>query len=178
MTYRRTTVADLPVLVDHRHRMWTEIGNRTEAEIAEHDGRYRRWARPRLRSGELVGCLAEAADGSVVASGLVWFRPDQPRPQIPTLISPYILSMYTAPDWRGKGIASRIVRTLVATCREEGYPSVTLHAAKHGRGIYGRLGFERTWEMRYWIDRKIPRRRARAEAVAGRRRKKGLDRAG
>lgn len=176
LTYRATTVADLELLVDHRHRMWSEIGNRTEAEIAEHDGRYRVWARSRLRSGELVGWLAESPMGSVVGSGLVWFRPDQPRPQIPTLISPYILSMYTAPDWRGKGIATRIVRALVAECRTRGHPNVILHASRLGRGVYRRAGFERTWEMRYWIDRRIARKRTQTEAKARRRRKKRLDR--
>jgi GNAT superfamily N-acetyltransferase len=157
--------------------MWSAIGNRTEAAITEHDGRYRTWLRPRLRSEEVVGFIAEAPDGSAAGSGLIWFRPDQPRPQIRTLISPYILSMYTAPEWRGKGIASRIVRELVADCRKQGYPTVVLHASEHGRSVYARLGFERTWEMRYWIDPRIRRSRALAAAKAERRKKKGLDRA-
>jgi GNAT superfamily N-acetyltransferase len=157
--------------------MWTEIGRDTEAEISEHDPRYRAWAVPRLESGELAGCIAETPNGSVVASGLVWFRPDQPRPQIPRLVSPYILSMYTAPEWRHRGVASRLVRELVTVCRKEGYPNVELHASKRGRGVYRHLGFARTWEMRYWIDPRIRRRRARADAKARERRKKRLDRA-
>lgn len=176
VTYRRTTVADLPLLVDHRHRMWSDIGNRLEKDITEHDPRYRRWARSRLRSGELVGWVAESVDGAVVGSGCVWFRPDQPRPGIHSLISPYILSMYTEPDWRGRGIATRIVRELLEDCRRAGYPNAELHASKFGRGVYGRMGFERTWEMRLWIDPRVPQKRALAEARARRRRKKGLDR--
>jgi len=177
VTYRRTTVADLDLLTDHRHRMWAAIGHRTEAEIAEHDGRYRRWMKPRLRSEELAGFVAESREGTPVGSGLVWFRSDQPRPKIPTLTIPYILSMFTEPDWRGKGIASGIVRRLVATCRARGYPSVVLHASEQGRSLYRRLGFERTWEMRYWVDPRLRRRRALMAAKARRRKKKGLDRA-
>jgi GNAT superfamily N-acetyltransferase len=173
VTYRRTTDADLRILVAHRHKMWSAIGRRTEAEIAEHDGRYRRWMGPRIRSGELVGFLASAPDGMAVGSGLVWFRPDQPRPQVPSLVIPYILSMYTHPDWRGKGIGSEIVRRLVAVCRANGYPSVVLHASEQGRPVYRRLGFERTWEMRYWIDSRMRRRRARWAAEARRRGRKG-----
>jgi GNAT superfamily N-acetyltransferase len=176
LTYRNATVADVDLLVDHRHRMWTEIGRDTEAEISEHDPRYRAWAASRLESGELAGSIVEAPDGSIVGSGLVWFRPDQPRPQIPQLISPYILSMYTVPEWRRRGIASRIVRELVAICREQGYPNVELHASKRGRGVYQHLGFARTWEMRYWIDRRIRRRRARADAKAREKGKNRLDR--
>lgn len=176
VTYRRATVADIDLLANHRHRMWTSIGHRTEAEITEHDGRYRRWMRPRLRSGEVVGFVAQSSGRTPVGSGLVWFRSDQPRPKIPTLTIPYILSMYTSPEWRGKGIGSAIVHRLVAACRERGYPSVVLHASEQGRSVYRRLGFERTWEMRYWIDPKLRRRRAGMAPKARRRRKKGLDR--
>jgi len=176
VTYRHTTLADVGVLVDHRHRMWSAIGHRTEAEIAEHDRRYRRWMRPRIRSGELVGVLAEAPDGTAAGSGLVWFRPDQPRPRVLSLVVPYILSMYTRPDWREKGIASDIVRRLVAACRTKGYASVVLHASEQGRAVYRRLGFERTWEMRYFLDPQLRRRPARGKASARQRRKKGLDR--
>ena len=177
VTYRRATNADIRVLVDHRHRMWSDIGNRTEAEITEHDSRYRRWARNRLRSGELRGCVAESPDGLAIASGLVWFRPDQPRPKLLTLVSPYILSMYTEPAWRGRGIATRIVRQLITLCREDGYPNAELHASRLGRRVYRRVGFERTWEMRIWIDRRFAPRLLPTVAGVQRRRKKGLDRA-
>jgi GNAT superfamily N-acetyltransferase len=177
--YRKATVADVAILVEHRHRMWTEIGHRTEAEITEHDARYQRWMRPRLRSHEVVGFVAEGPKGNPLASGLVWFRSDQPRPKIPTLTIPYILSMYTSEDWRGRGVASAIVHRLVAACRDRGYPSVVLHASEQGRSVYRHLGFERTWEMRYWIDPRLRQRRAlmAAKAARKRKRKKGLDRA-
>lgn len=177
VTYRKATIADLPLLVDHRHRMWSDIATRSEREITEHDARFRRWARSLLASGELIGCMAESPAGSVVGSGCVWFHPDQPRPGIPSLVSPYILSMYTEPAWRGRGIATRIVRELVRECRRAGYPNVELHGSRFGRRIYSRLGFERTWEMRYWIDRRIPRRQALNLARAQRKGKKRLDRA-
>jgi len=178
VTYRRSTPGDLAVLVDHRHRMWIAIGRHTEREVVEHDPRYRAWARTRLRSGELVGCIAESPSGSVVASGCIWFRPDQPRPILPSLVSPYILSMYTEPAWRGQGVATRIVRELLQLCKERGFPNVELHAAALARPVYGRLGFERTWEMRLWIDPRIPRRLARtqARALSKKGRRKGLDR--
>jgi len=155
LKYRRTTVADLGLLIDHRHRMWSDIGHRTEAEIAEHDGRYRDWAHPRLRSGELVGYVAVAPITGPVASGLVWYRPDQPRPKLSTLVSPYILSMYTEPEWRGRGIATRIVKELLGEIRRSGYPNAELHASRFGRRVYDRVGFERTWEMRIWLDRRF-----------------------
>jgi GNAT superfamily N-acetyltransferase len=154
--------------------MWSDIANRTEAEISEHDGRYRVWARPRLRSGELVGFVAQTTDGTPLASGLVWYRPDQPRPKLLTLVSPYILSMYTEPGWRGRGIATRIVKELLREIRKAGYPNAELHASRFGRRVYGRLGFDRTWEMRVWLDPKFVPKRLPASA-RGKKRKR-LDR--
>jgi GNAT superfamily N-acetyltransferase len=176
LSYRPAGAGDVSTLVDHRHRMWTAIGHRTEAEITRHDRRYRAWLRPRLRSGEVVGFLATAPDGAPVGSGLVWFRGDQPRPGMRRPVTPYILSMFTRPEWRGEGIASGIVRKLVAACRTRGFESVVLHASEQGRSVYTRLGFERTWEMRYWIDPVLRRRRARWAREAERKSKKGLDR--
>ena len=161
VSYRPAGPSDLRRLTDHRHRMWTAIGHRTEREITAHDRGYGVWLRPRLRSREVVGFVALGEGRSPVGSGLVWFRPDQPRPGSPKLVTPYILSMFTEPAWRGHGIATSIVRRLVSVCREEGYPSVVLHASEEGRSVYARLGFERTWEMRYWVDPAVRRRRAR-----------------
>lgn len=174
VTYRRTTVADLETLVDHRHRMWSDIGHRTEADISEHDARYRAWARSRLRSGELVGYVAETDAAGPVASGLVWYRLDQPRPGLRTLVSPYLLSMYTEPGWRGRGIATRLVKELLGDIRRRGYPNALLHASRFGRSVYARVGFERTWEMLVWLDRKFAPRTVPARRRGKKR--KGLDR--
>ena len=176
LTYRVATLADLGTLVRHRHAMWSAIGHRTEEEIAEHDRRYRRWMRGRLHSREVVGVIAESSSGEPVGSGVVWFRSDQPRPKIPFLTLPYILSMYTESEWRGHGIASRIVDRLVRECRRRGYPSVVLHASEQGRSVYSRLGFERTWEMRYWIDPALRRRRKAIAELEQRQKRKGKKR--
>jgi GNAT superfamily N-acetyltransferase len=94
-----------------------------------------------------VAYIAEI-DGQPAGSGCVWFQPAQPRPGMAEIRTPYILSMYTAPEFRGLGVATKIVRRLVAFCRVRRYARVTLHASPQGRAVYRRLGFERTWEMR------------------------------
>jgi GNAT superfamily N-acetyltransferase len=134
--------------VDHRHRMWAEIGGRTPRQLAVHDGVYRRWILPRLRSGEVTVILMEEPGRRVIASGGIWFRPEQPRPGAPRSSVPYLFSMYTEPEFRRRGLAQRIVREAVRICRARGYRRVVLHAAPHGRPLYQGLGFQRAWEMR------------------------------
>jgi len=90
----------------------------------------------------------EDAKGQAVASGCIWLRPTQPGLGNTLLQNPYLLSMYTESNYRGRGLGTRIVREAVRWCREHGCTRLILHSSRQGRGLYRRLGFERTWEMR------------------------------
>jgi GNAT superfamily N-acetyltransferase len=128
--------------------MWVDIGGRTPRQLAAHDRVYRRWLLPRLLSGEIVVWVLESSPGVVVASGGVWFRPEQPRPENSRFTVPYLFSMFTEPAFRKQGRGRRIVEEAVRLCRRRGYTRVVLHAAPMGRPLYRALGFERSWEMR------------------------------
>jgi GNAT superfamily N-acetyltransferase len=144
---RLATVADLSTLVRHRRAMFAEMGEKDERDMARHDRVYRQWARVRLRRGELVGFVAEV-NGKTAGSGCVWLQERQPRPGLDHPCVPYLLSMFTEPDFRGCGIATRIVKAAHDWCRKHGHGNISLHASKMGRSIYKKLGYARTWEMR------------------------------
>lgn len=133
--------------------MWSDIGGRTRRQLTAHDRTYERWLVPRLRSGEAVAFLVELPDGRAVASGAIWFRPEQPRPEAPRPNLPYLFSMYTDPLFRRRGLGGRIVREAIRLARSRGYPRFVLHAAPEGRALYRSLGFERGWEMRLDLRR-------------------------
>lgn len=170
LVVRRATEADLPLLVEHRVAMFREMGDRSARAIARHAPAYARWVRPRLRNAEAVAWVVERPKGTPVGSGALWFQPGHPRPGFDDLRVPYILSVYTVPEARGIGVATRVVREAVALARKLGYARVSLHASSMGRGVYERLGFRSTTELRYWIDpvqrRRDELRRAR-EARSG-----------
>jgi GNAT superfamily N-acetyltransferase len=56
--------------------------------------------------------------------------------------------MHTEPQWRRKGIASRILREAIRWAKKRGYREVLLHASPLGKGVYHRRGFRNTSEMR------------------------------
>jgi GNAT superfamily N-acetyltransferase len=156
---RPSTPDDLTVLVRHRRRMWEDIGKHAPREIERSDAPYRRWVRREMRAHRFFGFVAETDRGEVVASGAVWLHPVQPRPgPRARLDMPYILSMYTAPEHRGRGLASRLVRTMVRWAEARGYGRIFLHASVKGRPVYARLGFVDGNEMRHELG---GRRRAR-----------------
>ena len=60
----------------------------------------------------------------------------------------YIWGVYVAPDQRQQGLGRALTETCVQALREQGCSHALLHAAPPGRGIYDRLGFQNTNEMR------------------------------
>lgn len=44
-------------------------------------------------------------------------------------------------EWRGKGVGSAILKTLLALAQEKGFETVRLHAQSHALEFYGKHGF-------------------------------------
>ncbi len=145
---RRATLDDLDLLVRHRRGMWEEILEAPRRELDAADRAYRRWARARLVSKELIGFIVETTRGEPVASGCVWLMPAQPRPLWKGTVSPYLMSMYTEKDHRGEGHGTRITQEAIRWSRARGYTTLLLHASKLGKPIYLRMGFVEGNEMR------------------------------
>ena len=64
-----------------------------------------------------------------------------------------VLSVYTMPEYRGKGLCSALMKSLVDCARDRGLGRIDLSATKEGYPIYKKLGFEdkehRYTDMRY-----------------------------
>jgi GNAT superfamily N-acetyltransferase len=150
---RRARLIDLEDLVRHRREMWTEIGIRNKRALDRADPEYRGWLRNGLRKGTLFGWIVQDEQKNLAGSGCLWLRPSQPRPGRRTASQPYLLSMYTEPRFRGKGVASMIVDEAKRWSKKKGFPELALHASKMGRRVYSRRGFKRSWEMRAKLGR-------------------------
>ncbi|HTP54285.1 MAG TPA: GNAT family N-acetyltransferase [Thermoplasmata archaeon] len=146
---RRARASDLELLVAHRRKMWLAIGGRLRAHLDRADPVYRRWVRRELAARHFVGFVVETPDGRPAGSGAIWLVPTQPRPgRLARPRMPYVMSMFTEPEFRGRGVATRIVRAQIRWARDRGYARLFLHASEMGRPIYARLGFAPGNEMR------------------------------
>jgi len=139
---------DLDVLVHQRRAMWKALGIRGHELHENGDRVYRRWARARLKNHELMAWVVKSSDGRVAGGGCVWLQTVQPRPHRVSMVQPYLLSMYTEPDFRRRGVASMVVKEAIEWCRRNKYERLMLHASEMGRKVYSKLGFKRTWEMK------------------------------
>jgi len=148
LSVRSASVRDLDALVHQRRAMWKALGIR-DIELHEKGDRvYRRWARARLRNHQLIAWVVKSDDGRTAGGGCVWLQQVQPRPHRTPMVQPYLLSMYTEPDFRRRGVASMVVKEAIKWCRKKKYERLMLHASEMGRRVYSKLGFKRTWEMR------------------------------
>jgi len=145
---RPATLRDLDILVQQRRAMWMDLGVRDPARHDTADKTYRRWAQTRMRNHQLMGWLVENRRGAIAGGGCLWLQPIQPNPKRTKTLQPYLLSMYTDPDFRRQGVASMVVGKAIEWSRNHGYGRLMLHASEMGRTVYKKSGFYRTWEMR------------------------------
>lgn len=150
--------------------MWEAIAGFAPQELDAADRRYRDWARSRVASGTLLGFIVETEASEPVASGCLWLMPIQPRPGWKSTTAPYLMSMYTEPSHREKGLATRIVRESLHWARAQGCDMMILHASRFGEKMYLREGFRWTLEMRRRLDQPGPKRPRRRRQGRTRRR--------
>ncbi|MBI3840781.1 MAG: GNAT family N-acetyltransferase [Thaumarchaeota archaeon] len=139
---------DIGALVNQRHMMFEAMRHPTQGEHRRGDRAYRNWAVEKIEKGLLRCYLVEGPKGKVAAGGCVWLREHPPRPSRFGRLQPYLMSMYTEPEFRRLGLATVIVDRAVRWASARGYRRATLHASEEGRKLYSKLGWVRAWEMR------------------------------
>ena len=149
---RAATLADRDVLAYQRRAMFEalgavggEDGDELEAACREYIGRA-------MPAGTFYAWLVEHERVAVAGGGLQ-LRTLMPRPgYVRGEPEALIVSMWTEPPHRRRGLGRRVLEAMLAWGRERGIRRFTLHASDDGRPLYGLYGFRGTNEMR-WEDR-------------------------
>ena len=110
------------------------------------------WLRERLDSPTFGAFVAEL-DGAVVGSGGITVYDSPPGPGLARREA-YVMSMYTEPDRRGRGVARAVLAALLDFARAAGgVGRVWLRASAMGRPVYLLEGFEpRDSYLKRWLD--------------------------
>lgn len=137
---------DLDLILDHRRRMFLDMGysaEATERSVQANTNHFRK----ALAEGRYRGFFIEETAGQVVAGGgvITYDFHTGPRETLPA--RSWIVNVYTDPAHRRRGLAREIMKALVAMCRELGWVAVFLHASPEGRALYESIGFTATNEM-------------------------------
>ena len=153
-TIRLATRQDVDAIAEHRARMFEEMGEVAPDTFEILRAKSRERLRDLLTRGEYKGWLAISAQHpDIIAGGAgVQLRKVLPHPKEGNKIAEgrhaIIINVFTEPDWRGQGVAVRLLQTIIDWARTERLDRLVLHASEAGRSLYSRLGFVGTNEMR------------------------------
>lgn len=144
-TIRRATLADREALIHLRLALFRDLGElRDEAEAPTITTILAHYFDEEMPPGRFHAWLAFDDAGVAIGSGGLIFIQKPPMPSNDSGREAYLMNMYTAPSWRGRGVARAIVGAILAFAREAGISTVRLHASVPGRPVYERAGFKAT----------------------------------
>ena len=124
------TIKDLDLLVSHRLLMWKNIHPELAAEIEESRVVTKNWIQSKILEGSLVPFIVRTTNGEIAGSGCILVKEDQPRPGSYRIKFPYLMSMYTVPEFRRKGVTSLIVTEALRWSKQNNFDRMSLHASK------------------------------------------------
>jgi GNAT superfamily N-acetyltransferase len=142
------------VVARHRMRMFRDMGQ-VPADLAHPlQQASERALAALLASGDYMGWFAVTASDDVIAGAGVHIKAQLPRisiagDRVADSPVPLVVNVYTEPDWRGRGVARRLMRHLMNWAVEQDYERVVLHASDEARPLYVSLDFTATNEMRW-----------------------------
>ncbi|MFA9380629.1 MAG: GNAT family N-acetyltransferase [Acetanaerobacterium sp.] len=142
-TLRCATQEDIQTLVQLRLDFLREdVGMLTPQEQRELTGTLEDYFSQYLGHG----CIATLAQvqGRAVSIALMVFTHRPAHPRFPTGTTAQLLNVYTLPEYRRRGLATRVLRELVEQARCAGVSYIELLASADGRPLYEMLGFTET----------------------------------
>ncbi len=149
---RSATPEDCEVILHHRRSMFEEMKEGSPSELDRMVKVMRPWLSEALARGTYQGFLADDGDAKVVAGGGVVILSWPASPRDPYNRRALIVNVYTEPEFRGRGVARKIMMTILEALKRQGLRSATLHASAAGRPLYESMGFTPTNEMRLRFD--------------------------
>jgi len=151
-TTRAATVADLDVIVHHRRAMFRSMGTADEAALDRSGREAAAFLAQALPSGAYRGWLVETPAGQVVAGAGLCVLQVPGSPRNPSGRYAYLMSLYVEQEHRRRGIARRLMQTMIEWARSQGIIQLALHASDQGRPLHESLGFKPTNEMRLMLE--------------------------
>src|SRR3954447_20733157 len=112
IAYRLATVAEIDQLIRLRVAMQSEVGHGDPSYWSALERELKPYFAISIPSGEFIAYVAEA-DGRIVGTSGMVFHQHPPSGGNLSGREAYIMNMYTLPEFRGRGIATELLRLLI-----------------------------------------------------------------
>ena len=135
---RRVTPDDVPIVVRFGSLMFQSMGETDMSWMPNAE----QVLRQGLSRGQMMAVVAEDQERHDVVSSAVGVQWDRlPSPNNHSGRGGYVQYVWTEPDFRGLGLARRVLMELIDWFREVGVANVDLHATSVAEPIYRAIGF-------------------------------------
>lgn len=142
ITIRKTTIADIPVLVRLRRMMFEAMNAGNLAKLDAAEPTWAAYFAEAIPTQTFHGWLAVTPEGEPVSTCGVVIDRHPPTPDNLSGRVGYVMNVVTIPAYRRRGLARRVMRVALQWLEEQGVQRVTLHATEEGQFLYESLGFE------------------------------------
>ena len=141
LVYQRADLRNLDTLVRTRLTVLRAAnGLEDTVNMAQVEAQSREYYTAALGDGSHAAYLVWDGDVFAGAGGVSFYRV-MPTWHNPSGWKAYIMNMYTAPDYRRRGIAWHVLELLTAEIRSRGITAIALEATEMGRPLYEKFGF-------------------------------------
>jgi ribosomal protein S18 acetylase RimI-like enzyme len=137
----KASIEDIDKVVSLRLALFKELGEvNSPQEVNLVETSTREYLQKALLNNEFISYFVEKNGEPLSIIGMVLFK--RP-PYLENLqgIEAYILNMYTVPEYRGNGLAKRLLEYCIDECKKSGVKRIWLHASKDGEHLYKKVGF-------------------------------------
>lgn len=139
--YKKASCADIELLVGTRMLVLRAVNGLDEAaELTEVERQSRRYYRHCFEEDTHAAYLV-LDDGSFIGAGGISFYSVMPTVHNPSGRKAYLMNIYTAPEYRRRGIARGVVELLIKEALSRGITDISLEATDMGRPLYESCGF-------------------------------------
>jgi ribosomal protein S18 acetylase RimI-like enzyme len=146
--YRKANINDIDKLIDLRKRQLVDEGIEPNIDI---NSELNVFFHNKLSDGSLIQLLVEDNE-DIIACGAIIYYEFPPTYTNKSGKKAYITNMFTKEDYRGQGIATKLLTKLVDEAKDSGISKIWLGASKLGRPVYKKFGFVETEE---WLELNI-----------------------
>lgn len=155
ITYRRATEEDIDILVKTRIEFLYEAVEIFKGRPPEElENTLEEYFIESIQTEEFIGWLAFNDEEMVATSGISFYRVPPTFNNLTGQIG-YIMNMYTKPEWRRKGIGSKLFEKLIEEAKKKNIVKLVLHATDDGKPLYEKYGFEtKHTEMTFKLKKK------------------------
>jgi GNAT superfamily N-acetyltransferase len=138
---RKATIEDIQIIVHQRTEMVRSMGWSDDMISATKAATLEFLQQPWNPS---IECYLETDEDRVVGGCAVSFCIAYPSAMNTSGKFAYLYNMFIEPDFRGKGIATSLLKHITLLCQEKGIAKLALHDTKMSKGIYEKQGFVRS----------------------------------